>query len=284
MKYAELFKKSLIIGFSNIISKRVRSRAVKFKLKGKMVSGGLIIVIFSMLISTVIISMIIKKQSRDEAIRFLHRAFAVIEDDLENRKTRIMKQVLQLGSHEDVVSLVNFYMENKSNPDLSSTIESQNLDFVKKLYEILQLGNLRNIAVYDMDGELVGFAAMAGNKTYIGYPFNDSNRQTYKIASVQKGEQISLETFSFADQPRGIKGRHEKKVLARGYVKYEAFDNLMCFVSNAPVTANDYVTEKEEVVTVKKQVGFVTSSKIIGESLLNRLSSLTGTRINLSQR
>lgn len=257
---------------------------MKLKLRNKMILGGFLIVVLSMSISTVCTSLIINRQNREGAVRDLRKAFAVIEDDFANRKAGLLRQVEQLGAREDVSELVNFYLESKSNPDMSIAAEAQSIDLVKALYEALMLGNLWNISVHDKSGDIVGFAFVQGDRVQAGYSFRASDRVAYKLASTKKGAPISREGFSFSNSVNGAVEALGGEFATKASVSFSPVGNLMCLRAHAPIMATTVTEESGKISRVKVQVGFVTSTRIIEQGILERISRLTDTQINVFVR
>ncbi|MFH1491039.1 MAG: methyl-accepting chemotaxis protein, partial [Pseudomonadota bacterium] len=253
---------------------------MKLRLKGKMILGSLVVVILSMSISTIVTSLIINGQNREIAIRRLEKAFAVIQDDLKNRKRDLLKQITQLGSREDIADLVNLYLESKSNPDMAVAAEAQSGELAKGLYEALMLKNLLSIAVYDRSGYMVGFAGVHDNRVHWGYPFRTSDRLAYKIASCKKGAPVADEKFVLKDKPVGVAGKYMTSIPTKQAVVFEAVENSVGFLTSSPIMATNYITKNGETIPVKEQVGFITSRKIIEKPMSDRLTNLTGTSVN----
>ncbi|MDY7035426.1 MAG: hypothetical protein SV375_04580 [Thermodesulfobacteriota bacterium] len=83
------------------------------KLRGKIISGGALVGVFSMIISIIIISLVVMRQNRSEAIRNLKQGFLVIQDDLENRKTELLDQAIKLSSRQGVSEVIKYFLEIK---------------------------------------------------------------------------------------------------------------------------------------------------------------------------
>ena len=255
------------------------------RLKGKIMWGGIFIVIFSMTISTLIISMIIRRQNREGAIRNLQQAFVVIQDDINNRQTEFVTQAVRIATRKQIGDVVKYFREKKLEPEMILLSENQNRHLALALYEEGLMRNLLQIAIYDGDGDLLAFSVIKGKEAFIGYSLGLHKGPSFKMASIKIGESLSLEKWKPVERMPGIESSVKKDdIPAEGVFEFSPIDKMMHMVSFAPVMASKYVKNGDEINKVKIQAGFITSTKVIDHSIVKRLSVLTGTDINLFVR
>lgn len=65
---------------------------MRLKLKGKMIAGGILVVVFSMALSTLITSWAINRHNHEGEVRSLNQAFLVVKDDLTNKENTLLHQ------------------------------------------------------------------------------------------------------------------------------------------------------------------------------------------------
>ncbi|MDY7037495.1 MAG: methyl-accepting chemotaxis protein [Thermodesulfobacteriota bacterium] len=255
------------------------------RLKGKIMLGGIFIVIFSMTISTLIISLIISRKNREGAIRNLQQAFVVIQDDINNRQREFVTQTVRIARRKQIGDVVKYFREKKLNPEMIILSENQNKHLALALYEEGLMRNLLQIAIYDGDGDLVACTVIKGKEAFIGFSRGLNKGPSFKMASIKIGETPSPNTWKPVKRIPGIESAVKKDdIPAEKVFEFSPVDNMMYMVSFAPVVASRYVTNGDEVNKVKIKAGFIRSSKVIDHSTVKRLSVLTGTDINLFVR
>ncbi|MDY6879064.1 MAG: methyl-accepting chemotaxis protein [Thermodesulfobacteriota bacterium] len=255
------------------------------RLRGKILLGGISIVIFSLFISTLILSKIIADQNRGVALRYLEQGSMIIRDNIKNSQTEVLKNTVQVASRALIADNVKFFREIKSDTAVTEwTIETNNTDLAVAMYQIGVMEGLSRAMIYDMDGDLVAFFVVHDDKFYAGYSVGLSRGRSYKVVSVKKGEQFPVNAWKLVDRLPGIDDALKNEIPTRPLVTFRADDVGIYMMSYAPVTASPYQNDIHVWNTEKTQVGFVTFAMAIEHSVIKRLSGLTGTSINLFAR
>ena len=253
----------------------------KIKLSKKIILGGIFIVVFSMVISTIIISIVVRKQNQEEALRKLEQAYVVIRDDISKHEEDLMNQTVKLASREGIGGQVQYLRDAKSRSN-DITTESQSKELARTLYEAARMGDLWKTAIYDLDGDIMAFTVVRDGIAQIGFPLRTSEGVKFKIASLKKGEhEINTDSWKPAGRLPGVELVSKATKLSGGTVQLAANNGLMTIVSYAPVWGKKYVDEGGDIKVKKVQAGFIRSIKIMEQSMIKRLSLLTGTEINL---
>ncbi len=253
------------------------------KLKGKMIAGGILVVIFSMALSTLITSWAIKRQNHEQEVRYLHQAFLVVQDDLENRENTLLDQSEQVAEHEDMGSLLTYFTQTKTDANVMPTVENYSQDLAKYFHDVLSMNELQQIAMYDKEGTLMAFTTEEGDKSVLGYTYRVPSKVVYKVATLGKGEELSVDKFKTVpvEDFNEIASQVRDKMPEKPVVQFGAAGKRAFLSAAAPVSATDYVDQGGKDKEVHKTAGFVILEKSIDSRMLTRLSKLTGTDVNL---
>jgi hypothetical protein len=250
-------------------------------LKGKMIAGGILVVIFSMVLSTLITSWAINRQNHERQVRYLRQAFLVVKDDLANRESKLLDQSEQVSKHKDLGSLLTYFTKTKTDADVMSSVENYIQDLAKYFRDVLSMNDLQQIALYDKDGTLMAFTVKKGDKSILGYTYRLPSKVVYKAATVGKGEEIPVDKFKTIEEFNEIPFQVQEKIPGKPVVQFGATGKRAFLSAVAPVSATDYVTQDGQTKEVHTNAGFVILKKSIDSPMLTRLSRLTGTDVNL---
>ena len=256
---------------------------MRLTLKGKLATGGLFIALISLVISGIVTALIIRNQNRNQATTALKRAFLLVKDDFKTIQNQLTNQMTQIASRSDLAELVKFFGEAKNSQDASTAMEGQLLDMAKNLFEDLRVGHLSRIALYDLQGDLLGFAALDHGKALLGFAFASQKGRGFKTVSVHLSNTnpIGLQDFRFTTSESIIPTKYGLSVPHRARFEFGTIGRFMTFDAMVPVWAKDYETKGDSVKEIRKIVGLVACSRPIDKVVLNRLSSLTGMEVNL---
>ncbi len=254
---------------------------MKLRLKGKMTLGGILVVVFSMVLSTLIITWTANKQNQDEEVRSLNQAFVVIQEDFSNRENTLLEQSKQIAKRKNLGTLLKYFGQSKTDATIMSTLEEQCMGLAKVLVDVLKMNHLWKIAAYDNEGTLMAFSIKEGENVLIGYTFRTPEKINYKVASVEKGEKITEEKFQNLENCEKIATRLGYDPPKRPTVQFKARNKRAFLSASAPILATDYVEQDGEVKEVHVPTGLMVLEKSVDSQILERLSKLTGTEVNL---
>jgi hypothetical protein len=254
---------------------------MRLQLKGKMIAGGILVVIFSMALSTLITSWAVKRQNHEQQVRYLRQAFLVVKDDLANRENTLLDQSEQVAEHEDMGSLLTYFTQTKTDANIMPSVENYSQDLAKYLHDVLSMNDLQQIALYDNEGTLTAFSVKDGDKSVLGYTYRVPSKVVYKVATPGKGEELSVDKFKTIEEFSETASQVQGKMPEKPVVQFGAAGKRAFLSAAAPVSISDYVTQEGKTKEVHKTVGFAILEKSIDSPMLTRLSKLTGTSVNL---
>jgi len=254
---------------------------MRLKLKGKMIAGGILVVIFSMALSTSITSWAVKRQNHEQEVRYLRQAFLVVKDDLANRENTLLRQSEQVAEHKDMVSLLTYFTQTKTDANVMPSVENYTQDLAAYFHDVLSMNGLRQIALYDKERTLMAFSAKEGDKSILGYTYRVPGKVVYKVATLGKGEELSVAKFKAIEEFNAIAFQVQDKMPEKPVVRFGTKGKRAFLEAAAPVSTSDYADQKGKTTEVHTIAGFVLLEKPIDSPMLTRLSRLTGTSVNL---
>jgi hypothetical protein len=254
---------------------------MRLKLKGKMIAGGILAVIFSMALSTSITSWAINRQNHEEEIRYLNQAFLVVKDDLLNKEETLLEQSKQVAAHKDMGSLLSYFTQTKTDSNMMSTLENYTPDLAKFFHDVLSMNDLQQVSMYSKEGTLMAFSVKEGDKSCLGYTFRLPDKIVYKVATLGKGDDLSRDQFKTIENFNEIASQVEGEMPERAVVQFGARGKQAFLSAVSPVPGTEYANQGGEMKEVQITAGFVVLEKSINSPMLTRLSKLTGTDVNL---
>jgi methyl-accepting chemotaxis protein len=252
-------------------------KKIKIKLKNKLMFMTLSMVIFVMVVSTIVVCILINTQNRNASNDLLKRSFNIIVDDISRVQDELLVDSRQLATINDMTSKIKYITQNKQ--IIEDVVGTTYLELVDNIHNIGTMGNLWKVAFYDLTGDLIAFSSTEGENTFLGY-IHRFPQPVFTIASLKPGETIKSDLWNRVDElPSMITEKFDKETPQHETIGFEKVDNFLCFVSYIPIMAQVYSKKTEQIET--KQIAFLTATKKLGKETVNRVSSLTGMKINI---
>ncbi len=246
-------------------------------LRNKLICGAVTIIVFIVLALTTVVSYIINTQSVDDSHAILRNTFKIVLDDLSMRQEMLSSGTKQLAGANDMGSTIKFVGQYKQGGDKTISIYPLR-KITSILYTIIQATEAWKMAVYDKEGDLISFSVLDADEDTYGYatgypqPFIELVKVKKEDAS-EKDEWVKLgESPEFAMHLDAVLPDHE-------FFRFEKMGQFMCLVSYVPIMGSQYDREKKQVVSMK--VGTAIGVQRLTTDMVNRLSTLTGARVNI---
>ncbi|MBU3915725.1 hypothetical protein KKA14_09345, partial [bacterium] len=126
-------------------------------LKSKLMLGAVGIVLFIMLLSATIVSVIIYQQNRETSFQLLKQSMAIVRDDIQSIQNRLVTNTRQATSTNDMGVNLEFVSSITFEEAESMGMESYYQNMVQGLYNIGLPAGIWKMAVYKLDGKLAVF-------------------------------------------------------------------------------------------------------------------------------
>ena len=247
------------------------------KLRNKFIFGASGILIIGMFLSIVIVAIIINKQNRKASEDLLCKSFNVIGDAISERQYNLMCDSRQMATANNMVGKMKFLVENRSMFDFV-TIKPTYDEITEGIYNIGRTAHVWKAVIYDFNGEPVSFFTIDEDSIYLGYVHN-SARPICGLASLRPGDKLKYESWNTRPFLQDIESKFGEEIPTREAVKFKVVDGFLCLISYVPIIGRIYNRETQMFDT--KQLGLLMATQRFDNAFVNRMSRLTGTRINI---
>ena len=245
-------------------------------LKNKILIGVPAIFIAVMLVVMVVILTILNKQNRRTADTLLKNAFNIISYTISEKEKKLLFDSSQMALLNDMGGKIKSITDNK--PYFKySIMRPTYTEVASSIYNISTSAGISQASIYDMNGNLVAFAAIKENDSILGYVHNN---ETIEIASLKPNEKLTHESWIRQDRlPSDIKYHFGQAIPDKETARFEIIDNTLCIVAYVPVIGKDYnvTTEKME----PKQSGVVLTVQKLDTAFVKKVSELSSMEVNI---
>jgi methyl-accepting chemotaxis protein len=249
------------------------------KLKAKLILGGLGIVMFVMIASAIVFSMIFNNQNRKSVAENLEKSMIIMREDLVAQRDTLISNTRQLITINKLGGSLKFLYEfGKSAP---TSYQTTFRDVSQALLSSATTNDLWKIGIYDIDGHLNSFAIQNNESAFlIGY-YYEVPHPTFGVASVRKGEELQQEMWEETESlsEMTLKLRFDGQIPTQEKVILKQIDEAFCMISFLPVFADAINEETGDLE--KRQFGIVMSVRKLGLQFIAKMDRLTDLTINI---
>jgi len=250
----------------------------KMKLKNKLMVMALSMVIFVMVVSTMVVSIVINIQNRNASNDLLKKSFTIIADDISEVKEKLAADSRQMATINDMSTTIKYITEyNQGVEEITMNEIYQRI--VKDIYNVGMRGNVWKMAFFDFAGDLIAFVIIEDEGAFLGYA-HKRPQLIFKMASLKSGEELKADSWKQIDQlPDEIPQKFDRAIPRQETIGFEEVDHFLCLVSSVPIMGEVYSEKTEELET--QQVAFLTATRKLDNTFVSRMSRLTGMNINI---
>jgi hypothetical protein len=252
----------------------------KLNLKNKLILSSFVMAILIMISSTVVVSIIVRKQSEQTSHDQIQKALNIVQNDLSDKEEKILKDARQMATVDDLGSSLKFLMDYKTN-DQATLTGSTYKTISNNIYQIGMTGGIWKTFVYDLNGDLVSFSVQKDrNSVLIGHILSGAE-SSFEYAVLKQGEKIQADSWQKTNQPpdESIEVRFKNQIPKDEKLFFQESGNNLCLVALIPAIGTDY--EEGTGNAVYRQFGFVKTFLKIDRGFVAKMSRLTGMRINI---
>ena len=253
---------------------------IKFKLKSKLILISLIMSIFVMVSSTVVVSIMVRRQSEQSSNDQIRKALNIVHNDLSEREEKILTDTRQMATTGDLGSSIKFLREYKSND--SATITKSTYETVSSnIYQIGMTGGIWKTYVYDIDGDLISFSIQKDGKGFLMGHTCSGTETSFEYAVLKNGEKLKAESWQKTTHSpdESIKLKFKNPIPNDEKLIFQEVDKNLCLVAYVPAIGTDY--EEGTGNPIKRQFGFVATFLKIDKAFAAKMSGLTDMKINI---
>jgi hypothetical protein len=252
------------------------------KLKGKLISGSLIMMAMLMVVAGVVVSLIIYQQNRASSLSQLDRSLKLIRDDLTTKQKKLLSDTRQMASMNSMGSKLRFLTEYANEASQSGMIQSTGEEIANDLLQVARTGDLWRVAVYDLEGNLWAFTAREeGEEAYILGSTIFKPQHVFHFVTLKHNETPAPEKWrNEQSAPQlNLPAKFSEKIPTGEQAGFAEKDGILCLRTYVPLMADRINKERREIERV--QIGFVMGLIRLDDAFADRMSALSGMAINL---
>ena len=159
------------------------------KFKNKLTVAVLGLVIILMFVSTLIVSLTVKKQNLGISTDSLKNAFTIIEYQLSDLQKKILSDTNQIIVAADIAIELSMIESYKQRDDGHTMTRFNHVKIIEALYSKVNTGNMSHMIAYNSAGDLVAFVGIDNGKVIGAYPYKADNKPVFQIAELTAGEE-----------------------------------------------------------------------------------------------
>ena len=266
-------------------------------LKKKLIFGAIGLVILIMVATLSFVSILVTKQNKTIAHRQVLSAVNVIRQDLMDKQNKLLVDALQMASANKMASKVAYLNDNKREKNIH-LLHAQYQTIVDAIYQVGQTSNLSKMAIYDMEGDLKAFAVRGNSSDVLGYvhytataamglvkseetTVSADKNFSFFVANLNKGDAVARDSFKQVEAfPEiGIDMKYGQALITDESVNFDYADNTIHLVASVPIIGDVFNAAKGK--TEPTQIGFVRTSFQFKKDFADRMTQVTGMKINL---
>jgi ABC-type transporter Mla subunit MlaD len=249
-------------------------------LKTKLITGSLAMVILVMVASALAVSVVTSRQNKVESFENLERSLNWIRGELSETQSKLRADARQMSTINDMGSKIKYALEMKGN---NGPVTDTLREVTKDLGNIARTVKIWKAAVYNTDGDLLSFAVRQRNGELLLGCLADASEGNPETAILKQGAEVESQDWKkeakFQDSKIGVK--FQGKVPQEETVSFEVIDHNLCIVSMVPITWEEYSRQGGQIVQEQKQRGIVVAIHELDGAFVEKMSRLTGVKINL---
>ena len=250
------------------------------KLRNKLMFGASGMLVVAMFLSAFVVSIIVNKQNREASNSLLSNSSKIIREAISERQYKLLCDTRQMASENRMVGRVKFLVENRDFFDFMM-MKSTYHEMTEAVYNIALTAHVSKAFLYDNRGRPISFININNDWSYLGYA-HKFPKTVYEAAYLNPGDKLTYESWKpeifLADMESEFKG----VIPEQETIRFEIIGSMLCLAAYVPIVGISYNKQTDSVEP--RQFGFVRTIQSIDEGFINRMSRLTGTRINIFTR
>jgi len=254
-------------------------------IKWRFIISMLGMVVFTMLTSIIIVSVIVNRQNKNESNQRLRHAFDIVADDIMLRREKVLSNAMQVTEMNEMGTKICLLQEYKFEDDISLTMHTRH-QIIADIYNIGVASKSGKIVIYDIEGDIVTFSYFAPKGGFVGYrqilPANEHGYRKIPVEQKKDLDAVSSMSGRVVKELKEIQAHFEGDIPKKETVRFELVDNFIALVAYAPIMRSLFDIQKMKIE--KQPVGFVKVVQVLDQSFVEKLSYLTDTKINVFLR
>ncbi|MBN1277848.1 MAG: HAMP domain-containing protein [Deltaproteobacteria bacterium] len=253
---------------------------MKMKLRNKLMFGASAMLVVAMFLSAVVVSVIVNSQNREASNSLLSNSSKIIREAISERQYKLLCDTRQMASENRMVGRMKFLVENRASFDFMMVKPTYH-EMTEAIYNIALTAHVSKAFIYDNSGRPVSFIAINNDWSYLGYAHRFPST-VYEAAYMNPGDKLTYESWKPEIFLADIESEFDGIIPEQEAIRFEIINGMLCLAAYVPIIGVSYNRETDSVDP--RQFGFVRTIQSIDDGFINRMSRLTGTRINIFTR
>ncbi|MGC8490315.1 MAG: methyl-accepting chemotaxis protein [Syntrophobacteraceae bacterium] len=247
------------------------------KLRSKLVAASVATLVVPLVASVLLVSAIVLRQDRSASRVQLKKAINITRSELSSVQAKLQIDAGQMAQMSNVGSMLGMVGQYGGGDALKTLMDESASGFLKSLLQIEKTGTLRQAALYDLKGNLVFFARQESKGAFrLGYVLPGAKASVF--SAVSRTGQVPPTLQKSGTLP-GLQLHFSGPVPTRNTAQFTVSGNRVYLVSYAPVMQQAW--DKAAGKPKEEQAGFAAAVIRIGKPFVQRVSFLTGMKVNL---
>ena len=243
-----------------------------------MILGSLILFALVIVLSTTVVSTLMRKQSRGASNDLLQKSLNIIRDDLLGKEQKMLSFGHQAASAQIAANL-KYVHEAKvaMNADMAM-LKSSYEEMAAAVAQIGMAALVSSLTVYDNDNDLIVFFKKENDASLIGYR-SFAPQPVYWYIRLTQGQNIEPGAWNSSESLSEVKAmlKFRGEIPPKEDLWVDSDDRFVQLAALVPISGVDYGTGKAQ----QKQFGLVMVVQQLDQSFLSKMSDLTGMPITL---
>ena len=250
---------------------------MKLNIKTKILLNGVLSVVISIMLVTIIVSLFLWDQSEKRARQQIRHSIKVIDLEMQKMEAYLMEIAVKIGNQQEYASKANFIQKNRDNKALADMLEGERRELTISLYEATLTSRVPMLVLHSTEGNWMCSVSLKKNQVRLSYP-SDQDKGTIWETVVFPGNPPQSEQWQKKTGVGRILHRHPLPLPSEPVKERQSFENHLWLTASSPLRAQilNPETLKEESV----QKGLIEVSRDMDDSFILSLCNLTDTRIN----
>lgn len=244
------------------------------RLRTKILVGACILFSTLMIFSTVVVSVLIYQQNRDDANELILHSSSIVKESLADLGNRLSGSTAQITGNDAFVRSLEYLSILQKSSVSASEKEIIQQEIATHLFRLVDKDTIWKSMVHSPNGDLLAFALQQDGNLIVGYPTSEG----YSIAAVEAGQNLEYDSWQNVDSFNESEQVTKQPGKTAAEAQLVSDGKNLAFQSNQPfhTTLYDRNTNKE----IQEEVGRITSFYRLKASDVEQMSRLGRASVN----
>ncbi len=251
---------------------------MRLNIKTKILLNGVLSVVISIMLVTVIIFFLLWEQSEKRARQEIRHAVKVISLHIREMESAMKETAVRISNNQEYANKANFIQENAGNKSLAEMLDGERRELAISLYEVAMTSRIPMLVLYDAAGERMCAVSLESHQARLSYLSDHDQRHLWE-AVVPPGVPPRTEQWQKKPGLQQTLSKYRLPLPISPNMSIEEQENHLRVTAVSPLRVHilNPATLKQELV----QNGLVQVSRHLDDSFIRSLSDLTDKQINL---